>query len=178
MQCAWQAANTVRRSNKKKKKSNRNNHCRWHALWSVRNSLSLYVRLRHTVAQLRRGVRKDARPGRIMVVETCEDLSARRVRVGLVYGNVTAVRWVVRPMLDERLQHCAYNSSSSTGGLFRTTRRNRNRVATLLPTCRPMVKNAFTSAIAIVVGGTNSVLYSKTFDGGVVATAFRRNLKQ
>ena len=46
------------------------------------------------------GVRKDARPGRIMVVETCEDFGARRVRVGLVYGNVTAVRWVVRPMLD------------------------------------------------------------------------------
>ena len=66
---------------------------------------SLYVGLRPTVAQLRRGVRKDAQPGRIMVVETCKDLSARRVRVGLVYGNVTAVRWVVRPMLDERLQH-------------------------------------------------------------------------
>ena len=66
----------------------------------------LYVGLRPTVAQLRRGgLRKDARPGRMMVVETCEDLSARRVRVGLVYGNVTAVRWVVRPMLDERLQH-------------------------------------------------------------------------
>ena len=61
------------------------------------------------------GVRKDARPGRIMVVETFEDLSARRVRVGLVYGNVTAVRWVVSPMLDERLQHLAYNSRSSTG---------------------------------------------------------------
>ena len=41
------------------------------------------------------------------MVETCEELSARRVRVGLVYGNVTAVRWVVRPMLDERLQHLA-----------------------------------------------------------------------
>ena len=40
-----------------------------------------------------------------MVVETCEDLGAQKVRVGLVYGNVTAVRWVVRPMLDERLQH-------------------------------------------------------------------------
>ena len=40
-----------------------------------------------------------------MGVETCEDLSALRVRVGLVYGNVTPVRWVVRPMLDERLQH-------------------------------------------------------------------------
>ena len=50
-----------------------------------------------------------------MVVEACEDLSARRVRVGLVYGNVTAVRWVVRPMLDERLQHLGYNSRSSTG---------------------------------------------------------------
>ena len=61
------------------------------------------------------GVRKDARPERIMVVETCEDLGARRVRVGLVYGNVTAVRWVVRPMLDERLQHLGYNSRSSTG---------------------------------------------------------------
>ena len=60
------------------------------------------------------GVRKDARPGRIMIVETCEDLNARRVRVGLVYGNVIAVRWVVRPMLDERLQHLVYNSRSST----------------------------------------------------------------
>ena len=49
------------------------------------------------------------------MVETCEDLSAQRVRVGLVYGNVTAVRWVVRPMLDERLQHLVYNSRSSTG---------------------------------------------------------------
>ena len=49
------------------------------------------------------------------MVETCENLSARRVRVGLVYGNVAAVRWVVRPMLDERLQHLAYNSRSSTG---------------------------------------------------------------
>ena len=55
MQCAWQAANTVRRSNKKKKNSNRNNHCQWHALRSVRDSLSLYVGLRPTVAQLRRG---------------------------------------------------------------------------------------------------------------------------
>ena len=115
MQCAWQAAKTVRLSNKKKKKSNRNNHCRWHALRSVRNTLSLYVGLRPTVNQLRRGVRKDARPGKIMVVETCEDLSARRVRVGLVYGNVTAVRWVVRAMLDERLQHLVYTSRSSTG---------------------------------------------------------------
>ena len=50
-----------------------------------------------------------------MVVETCDDLGARRVRVGLVYKNVTAVCWVVRPMLDERLQHLAYNSRSSTG---------------------------------------------------------------
>ena len=50
-----------------------------------------------------------------MVVETCEDLSARRVRVGLVYENVTAVRWVVRPMLDERLQHLVYNPRSSAG---------------------------------------------------------------
>ena len=50
-----------------------------------------------------------------MVVETCEDLSAWRVRVGLVYGKVTAVRWVVMPMLDERLQHLGYNSRSSTG---------------------------------------------------------------
>ena len=50
-----------------------------------------------------------------MVVETCEDLSARRVRVGLVYENVNAVRWVVRPMLDERLQHLVQNSRSSTG---------------------------------------------------------------
>ena len=49
------------------------------------------------------------------MVETCEDLSARRGRVGLVYGSVTAVRWVVRPMLDERLQHFGYNSRSSTG---------------------------------------------------------------
>ena len=49
------------------------------------------------------------------MVETCEDLSARRVQVGLVYGNVTAVHWVVRPMLDERLQHLGYNSRSSTG---------------------------------------------------------------
>ena len=61
------------------------------------------------------GIRKDARPGRKMVVETCEDLSARRVRVGLVYGNVTAVRWVVRPMLDECLQNLGYNARSSTG---------------------------------------------------------------
>ena len=116
VQCAWQAANTVRRSNKKKKNSNRNNHCRWHALRSVRDSLSPCVGLRPTVAQLRRGgVRKDAWPGRIMVVETCEDLSARRVRVAHVYDNVTAVRWVVRLMLDELLQHLAYNSRSSTG---------------------------------------------------------------
>ena len=50
-----------------------------------------------------------------MVVGTCEDLSARRVRVGLVYENITAVRWVVRLMLDERLQRLAYNSRSSTG---------------------------------------------------------------
>ena len=50
-----------------------------------------------------------------MVLENCEDLSARRVRLGLVNGNVTAVRWVVRPMLDERLQHLVYNSRSSTG---------------------------------------------------------------
>ena len=49
------------------------------------------------------------------MAETCEDWSARRVRVGLVYENVTALRWVVRPMLDERLQHLAYNSRSSTG---------------------------------------------------------------
>ena len=49
------------------------------------------------------------------MVETCEDLSARRVRVGLVYRNVTAIRWVVRPMLDERLQHLGYNPRSSTG---------------------------------------------------------------
>ena len=56
------------------------------------------------------------------MVETCEDLSARRVRIRLVYGNVAAVRWnvaafrwVVRPMLDERLQHLLYNSRSSTG---------------------------------------------------------------
>ena len=49
------------------------------------------------------------------MVETCEDLSARRVRVGLVYGNVTAARWVVRSMLDERHQHLAYDSRSSTG---------------------------------------------------------------
>ena len=50
-----------------------------------------------------------------MVVETCEDLSAQRLRVGLVYENVTAVLWVERPILDERLQHLAYNSRSSTG---------------------------------------------------------------
>ena len=49
------------------------------------------------------------------MVETCEDLSARRVRVGLVYENATAVRWVLRPMLDERLQHLVYSSRSSTG---------------------------------------------------------------
>ena len=41
-----------------------------------------------------------------------------------------------------------------------------------------MAKNTFTSAIAIAVEGTNYVLYIKTFDGGVVATAFLRNLKQ
>ena len=75
----------------------------------------LYVGLLPMVAQLQRGVRKDARPGRIVLVETCENLSARRVRVGLVYENVTAVRWVVRPMLDERLQHLVYNSRSPTG---------------------------------------------------------------
>ena len=61
------------------------------------------------------GLKKDTRPGRKIVVETCEDLGARRARVGLVYGNVAAVRWVVRPMLDERLQHLGYNSRSSTG---------------------------------------------------------------
>ena len=55
VQCAWKAANTVRQSNKKKKNSNRNNHCRWHALRSVRDSLSLQVGLQPTVAQLRRG---------------------------------------------------------------------------------------------------------------------------
>ena len=70
-----------------------------------RSTLPFPVSLRPTVANSDGGVRKDARPGRIMVVETCEDLGARRVRVGLVYGNVTAVRWVVRPMVDERLQH-------------------------------------------------------------------------
>ncbi|CDF34317.1 unnamed protein product [Chondrus crispus] len=86
VQGAWQAANTVRRSNKKTKNNNSNNHCRWHALRSVRDSLSPCVGVPPTVAQLRRGeLRKDARPGRKMVVETCEDLSARRVRVGLVY---------------------------------------------------------------------------------------------
>ena len=37
------------------------------------------------------------------------------MRVGLVYENVAAVRWVVRLMLDERLQHLAYNSRASTG---------------------------------------------------------------
>ena len=31
-----------------------------------------------------------------------------------------------------------------------------------------------TSAIAIASGGTNSVLYVRTFDGGVVPTTFRR----
>ena len=55
VQCAWQAANTVRRSNKKKNNSNRNNHCRWHALRSVRDSLSPCVGLRPTVAQLQGG---------------------------------------------------------------------------------------------------------------------------
>ena len=50
-----------------------------------------------------------------MVVETCDDLSARRVRVGPVYEDITAVRWVVRPMFDERPQHLVYNSRSSTG---------------------------------------------------------------
>ena len=50
-----------------------------------------------------------------MVVETCEEFNARQVRVELVYEDVTAVRWVVRPMLDERLQHLGYNSRSSTG---------------------------------------------------------------
>ena len=49
------------------------------------------------------------------MVQTFEDLSAQRVLVWLVYGNVTAVSWVVRPMLDERLQHLAYNSRSSAG---------------------------------------------------------------
>ena len=116
MQCAWQAANTVRRSNEKNQHSNSNNHCRWHALQSARDSLSLYVGLWPTVARLRRGgLKKDTRPWRKMVVETCEDVNARRVRVGLVYEDVTAVRWVVRPMLDERLQHLGYNSRSSTG---------------------------------------------------------------
>ena len=99
----------------KEEKQKQKQHCRWHALRSVRDSLSFYAALRPTVAQLRRGVRKDARPGRLMVAETCEDLSARRVRVGLVYENVTAVRWVVKPMLDERLQHLVYGSRSSTG---------------------------------------------------------------
>ena len=55
VQCAWQAANTVRRSNKKNQHSNSNNHCRWHALRSARDFLSLYVGLRPTVARLRRG---------------------------------------------------------------------------------------------------------------------------
>ena len=115
-QCAWQAANTVRRSNKKNQHSNSNNHCRWHALRSARDFLSLYVGLRPTIAQLRRGgLKKGTRPGKKILVETCEDLGARRVRVGLVYGNVAAVRWVVRPMLDEHLQHLGYNSRSSTG---------------------------------------------------------------
>ena len=49
------------------------------------------------------------------MVETCEELSARRVRVGLVYEDIAAVRWVVRPMVDERLQHLGFNSRSSTG---------------------------------------------------------------
>ena len=49
------------------------------------------------------------------MVETCEDLSARRLRVGLVYEDVTAARWILRPMFDERLQHLAHNSRSSTG---------------------------------------------------------------
>ena len=48
------------------------------------------------------------------MVETCEYLNSRPVRVGLLYENVTAVRWVVRPML-ERLQHLVYNSRSSRG---------------------------------------------------------------
>ena len=37
------------------------------------------------------------------------------MRVRLVYEDITAVRWVVRPMLDERLQHLVYTSRSSTG---------------------------------------------------------------
>ena len=37
------------------------------------------------------------------------------MRVGLMYEIVTAVRGVVRPMLDERLQHLVNNSRSSTG---------------------------------------------------------------
>ena len=41
------------------------------------------------------------------MVETCEDLSARRARVGLVYEDIATDRWVVRPMLDERLQYLA-----------------------------------------------------------------------
>ena len=49
------------------------------------------------------------------MVETCEDLSAWRVRVGLVYEDISAVRWVIGPMLGERLQHLVYNSRSSMG---------------------------------------------------------------
>ena len=49
------------------------------------------------------------------MVETCEDLSARRVQVGLVYEDITAVCLVVRPMLGERLQHLANNSRLSNG---------------------------------------------------------------
>ena len=41
-----------------------------------------------------------------------------------------------------------------------------------------MAKNTFTSVVEIAVDGANSVLYSKTFDGGVVATAFLQILKQ
>ena len=78
------------------------------------------------------------------MVEACEDLSARRVRVGLVYGNVTAVRWVVRPMLDERLQHLVYNSRPSTevcsappDGIVNVSQRYYRRVARWLITPSP-----------------------------------------
>ena len=94
-----------------------------------------------------------------------------------VLSTVTLTR-VIRVSTWHTCRHVVVELQHLRRGLFSITGRDRNRVATLLLTCCPMAKNTFTSAIAIAVGGTDSVLYSKTFDGGVVAAAFLRNLKQ
>ena len=116
VKCAWQAANTVRRSNKKKKTATATTTTADGTRYGAFDiPFPPYAGLQPTVAQRRRGGKERCPSGRKTVVETCEDLSARRVRVGLVYENVTAVRWVLRPVLDESLQHLGYNSRSSTG---------------------------------------------------------------